>query len=123
MSLHCNDNRLNDWYWLRHKIRCALSPDEPRLVSHLLFDARDLVRQGDLPPWQLFESVFDLLLDTACDHALPWHWRCHCLDHVWQPLRELGRLAGHPAEQLRLRLMTQRLLGVQMQPSLSYSDH
>ena len=56
MSLHCNDNRLNDWYWLRHKIRCALSPDEPRLVSHLLFDARDLARQGDLPPWQLFAN-------------------------------------------------------------------
>jgi len=123
MNLSCDNHRLDEWFWLKHRIRCALAPDEPRLVARLLCTARNLARQDELPAWPLFESVFDLLLDTAGDPALPWHWRCHCLDHVWQPLRDLGRLALRPSDQLRLRLMTQRLLHMQMQPSLTYTDH
>ena len=34
---------LENWRWLSRRIRCALEPDEPRLIEHYLAEGRYLV--------------------------------------------------------------------------------
>ncbi len=90
------DSSLTDrWYRLGTRIRCALEPDEPRLVEQYLCEARYLAAWEPVPAWRLFEKCFQLLLDSSRDIALPWHWRVLCLDHAislyancnaWRPL-------------------------------------
>lgn len=43
--------------------------------------------------WTVAETSFRLLIDTATDTALPWHWRSLCLDQAWRPLRDMERLS------------------------------
>ena len=83
---------LDNWRWLSHRIRCAMSPDEPRLIDHYLAEGRYLVCCTDTSPWTVAMTAFRLLLDTASDRMLPWHWRCLCLDQAWRPLLELRTL-------------------------------
>lgn len=72
----------SDWRWLGQRIRCALAPDDPRLLTRFLNDGHELVVHHDLPAWRIFEGSFQLLLDSATDRALPWHWRC-----LWHAIR------------------------------------
>ncbi len=89
---------LENWRWLSHQIRCAMAPDEPRLIEHYLAEGRYLARCTATPAWNIAQTSLRLLLDTATDTLLPWHWRCLCLDQAWRPLRDL-RSAAHTAEQ------------------------
>jgi hypothetical protein len=69
---------------MSRQIRCALDPDEPRLIEHYLAEGRYLSCCTATSPWTVAETTFRLLLDTAADVALPWHWRSHCLDQAWR---------------------------------------
>jgi hypothetical protein len=79
--------------WMSRQIRCAMDPDEPRLIEHYLAEGRYLACCTATSPWIIAETSVRLLLDTAADIALPWHWRSYGLDQAWQPLRELERLS------------------------------
>lgn len=83
---------LENWRWLSRRIRCALEPDEPRVIDHYLAEGRYLVCCTETSPWTVALTSFRLLLDTACDRMLPWHWRCICLDQAWRPLLQLRTL-------------------------------
>ena len=80
---------LESWRWMSRQIRCGLAPDEPRLIEHYLAEGRYLAACTTTSPWQIAVTTFRLLLDTAGDTALPWHWRTVCLDNAWRPLRDL----------------------------------
>lgn len=62
---------LENWRWLSRRIRCALDPDEPRLIEHYLAEGRYLVCCTETSPWTVALTAFRLLLDTACDRMLP----------------------------------------------------
>lgn len=87
---------LENWRALSLRIRCALEPDEPRLIEHYLAEGRYLARFTATPQPMIAETTFRLLMDTARDTVLPWHWRCLCLDQVWRPLRDLQAIATTP---------------------------
>jgi len=112
---------LEHWHWLKSKIRCALDADDPGLIGRFMAEGSLLVRQGRLSQWCAQSASFCLLLDTAHDRALPWHWRCLCLDHAFAPLSRLCAQAKTPAEQQQVECFTWRL-SHPLAPSLAYLE-
>jgi len=112
---------LEHWHWLKSKIRCALEADDPSLINRFMAEGTRLVRQGRLSDWHAASSSFRLLLDTAHDPALPWHWRCQCLDHAFAPLSTLIAKA-QSAQQLKQIDSFTWQLSKQLVPSLSYLE-
>lgn len=113
---------LENWRGLGLRIRCALEPDEPRLIQHYLAEGRYLTRFTATPPVLIAETTFRLLLSTARDTALPWHWRCLCLDEAWRPLRDVKSLAVSPARWQRWQACERELATCVLQPSISLSE-
>ncbi|WP_256582285.1 FagA protein [Pseudomonas sp. MYb185] len=113
---------LDCWYWQGFRIRCALLPDEPRQLEQHWALGRQLVEHGLLSPWRMSLATLNLMLDSACDPALPWHWRNLCLDNAYRSLYALEHLADGPAQQQMLNRLRNRLATLQMQPSLSLSE-
>ena len=57
MSFEAHDPQaLDHWYWLGTQIRCALDPDEPRLLDQYLGEARYLAGWEGVAAWPLFEK-------------------------------------------------------------------
>lgn len=110
------------WYWQGWRIRCALFSDEPRQLDHYMLHAGLLIEQGVMSPWRVSSTVLRLLLDTASDPALPWHWRSLCLDHVYRPMRVLQHLADDCGKQRSLNQMRNRLATLQLLPSLTPAE-
>lgn len=110
------------WYWQGFRIRCALLPDEPRLLDQHMLHSSLLIERGLMNPWDVASTLLRLLLDTASDPALPWHWRSTCLDYVYRPLQVLQHLADDRAKQHSVSLMRNRLATLQLMPSLSPSE-
>ncbi len=113
---------LENWRGLSLRIRCALEPDEPRLIEHYLAEGRYLARFTATPRPMIAETTFGLLIDTARDTALPWHWRCLCLDQAWRPLRDLQAIASTPARRQRWQTCVHQLANCVLQPSISLSE-
>ncbi|WP_296262248.1 MULTISPECIES: FagA protein [unclassified Pseudomonas] len=113
---------LENWRALSLRIRCALDPDEPRVIEHYLAEGRYLARFTATPQVLIAESTFRLLIDTARDTALPWHWRCLCLDQTWRPLRDLQTLAQSPAQRQRWQAFSHQLATCVLQPSISLAE-
>jgi hypothetical protein len=113
---------LENWRSLALRIRCALEPDEPRLIQHYLAEGRYLARFTATPPVLIAETSFRLLLSTARDTALPWHWRCLCLDQAWRPLRDVRSLAVSLTRQQRWQACVRELATCVLQPSISFSE-
>ncbi|KAF1070847.1 MAG: hypothetical protein GAK45_00677 [Pseudomonas citronellolis] len=113
---------MDRWQRLGMRVRCALDPDEPRLLEQFLGEARYLASWEPVPAWPLFEKSYQLLLDTCRDVALPWHWRQQCLDHAYRPLNELQRLAVDASRRQRLCQLSRRLAEQELAPSLSYPE-
>ena len=113
---------LDHWRALSLRIRCALDPDEPRLIEHYLAEGRYLARFTATPKSLICESTFRLLIDTASDTALPWHWRCLCLDQAWRPLRDMQSLAESAAQQQRVQAFARRLANCALLPSLPLAE-
>jgi hypothetical protein len=112
----------DNWRWLSLQIRCALEPDEPRLIDHYLAEGRYLANCTPTSPWMVAETSFRLLLDTACDRALPWHWRSLCLDLAWRPLRDLRAAASSLEHRRRWQGWAAQLAGCCLKPSLSSTE-
>ena len=74
--------------------------------------------------WQPYAGLvyFHLLLDTASDIALPWHWRSLCLDQAWRPLRDLEKLSQCACRLKRWQSFAWRLATCELLPSISVSD-
>ncbi|WP_263142251.1 FagA protein [Pseudomonas sp. RIT-PI-AD] len=113
---------LDHWHWLKAKIRCALAADEPRLIRRFMVESEAMVHCGLLPSWRAGETTFRLLMDTANDRALPWHWRCLCLDHAYRPLNDLERIADAPERRMRLGLLSRQLAMTELAPSYTYLE-
>lgn len=113
---------LDCWYWQGFRIRCALLPDEPRLLEQHEFHGTQLVIRGRLDAWTMWRTTLELLLDSAADHVLPWHWRTLCLDRAWRPLYALQQLADDRSRQLRLNQLRNRLATLSLSPSLTFHE-
>lgn len=113
---------LDCWHWQGFRIRCALQPDEPRLLDQHEFHGAQLAQQGCIEPWRLTVSTLELLLDTAADRALPWHWRSLCLDRTWRPLFGMQQLACTLEQQRKLNGLRNRLATLRLQPSLIFNE-
>lgn len=111
---------LDHWRWLGQQVRCALRPDEPRVIDHYFAAGRCLARFTPMGPQAVAHTTFRLLLDTACDIALPWHWRNQCLDQAWRPLRDLHGLAEGAAALRCWQAHAQALAQCELLPSISY---
>ncbi|VXD03103.1 conserved hypothetical protein [Pseudomonas sp. 8Z] len=112
----------NCWRWQGFVLRCALRPDEPRLFDVHEWHGRQLVAHGLLDAWRVSRITFELLLDSASDPALPWHWRCLCLDRAYRPLLVLQRLATDLKRQHCLNRLRNRLATLRLEPSLSFNE-
>lgn len=121
-ALHALPPHLENWRGLSLRVRCALDPDEPRLIDHYLAEGRYLARFTATPRAMIAETSFRTLLDTARDTVLPWHWRCLCIDQAWRPLRDLQALAGSCAEQQRFHALAQQLATCVLRPSISLTE-
>lgn len=117
-----NSPCLDCWSWQGFRIRCALLPDEPRLLELHWAQGRELVEHGQIGPWRMSLTTLNLLLDTACDPALPWHWRSLCLDHAYRSLYALQHLAESRRQQHSLNRLRNRLATLHLQPSLTSSE-
>ena len=113
---------LESWRWMSRQIRCALAPNEPRLIEHYLAEGRYLVCCTQTSSWTVALTSFRLLLDTACDRMLPWHWRCLCLDQAWRPLRDLEKLSHCACRLKRWQTFAWQLATCELLPSISHSD-
>ena len=113
---------LDCWHWQGFRIRCALLPDEPRLLDQYEFHGCQLVASGRLDAWRMSVLVLELLLDTASDPALPWHWRSLCLDRAWRPLHSLEKLACNLERQRSLICLRNRLATLRLPPSLTFNE-
>ena len=120
--LHPLPAHLENWRTLSFRIRCALEPDEPRLIDHYLAEGRYLARFTATPQRLIAETSFRLLMDTARDTMLPWHWRSLCVDQAWRPLRDLQALINSPADQQRWQACTWQLATCLLQPSISLTE-
>lgn len=77
---------------LRYKIRNAIQPDNPALISQWL--ALD-----SCPSYyhlheqqKHYEQQFRFLLDTIADELLPGHWRRACLEQIHKPMKALSQI-------------------------------
>ncbi|MFN3986858.1 MAG: hypothetical protein ACK4KV_15290 [Rhodocyclaceae bacterium] len=110
--------------WLRSamRIRCALAPDDPTLIGDHFAQGRMLVHNGRMSDWEVAERDAELLIRTARDKLLPWHWRTLCLDHVHGPLSALRRLASCEATRNRVAEFQWRLATLDLGPPESRRD-
>jgi len=113
---------LEHWRALSLRVRCAFHPNEPRAIEHYLAEGRYLARFTATPHVLIAESTFRLLIDTAHDTVLPWHWRCLCLDQAWRPLRDLQALAHSPLQRQRWQAFAHQLATCVLQPSISLAE-
>jgi hypothetical protein len=113
---------LENWRALSLRIRCGLDPDEPRVIEHYLAEGRYLARFTATPQTLIAECGFRLLIDTARDTVLPWHWRCLCLDQAWRPLRDMQALAHSAFQRQRWQAFAHQLATCVLQPSICLSE-
>ncbi|MFA5679500.1 MAG: FagA protein [Pseudomonas sp.] len=113
---------LTRWQWLGDKIRWALEPNEPRLIEDYLRAGHQLVKPDEPGCWHLTESEFHLLLESAADPNLPWHWRCLCLDHCHRPLNQLQALSSTGERRRRLDELRVRLSTLRLRPSIAMTE-
>ena len=88
---------------LERRVRLALNPNEPRLLSTYLA----LCREFD--SFDTHARAFDLLVETIEDPGLPRHWRCLCLDHLYLALDALSARARSVSEHERRRRAANRM--------------
>lgn len=94
---------------LCYKVRYGLEPDNPQLLA-LWFDMEQTQTiDNEDEQWLLHIAEFRLLLDTFADSIVPHHWRNLCLDHIYRPLSELGRLAKDAHQKSELNSLMHEL--------------
>ena len=48
---------LESWRWMSRQIRCALAPNEPRLIEHYLAEGRYLAGCTPTSPWMIASTT------------------------------------------------------------------
>lgn len=77
-------------------VRCAYNPRRTEILHHYMLAGRRLAHLHPGCEARIQRRTLDLLLHTAADRALPWHWRAACLEHTAWPLaRLISLLGGH----------------------------
>jgi len=101
---------LRRWQRLEITVRCALEAGNPARLGQFIGAAARLVAEDALAEWATHERCFNVLMNTAEDAALPWHWRCMCIDFACRPLARLTTLArGDRARHRRMVELARRL--------------
>ena len=101
---------LRRWQRLEITVRCALQAENPARLGQFIGAAARLVADEVLPDWATHERCFLVLMNTAEDPALPWPWRCMCIDFACRPLARLTTLArGDRVRHRRLVELARRL--------------
>lgn len=82
------------WQTLSQLTRSGEQPD----ACHLLTEYLDLTQalsigQNRTCQLQLYYIVYTDLLEAICDPLVSRHWRENCLNHLFQPILVLNRLA------------------------------
>lgn len=80
------------WERIGLGVRCAYNPLRPEVLQHYLQAGRQLSRRQPGREAWIQKRMLDLLLSTAADPALPWHWRAVCLEQTAWPLARLASL-------------------------------
>ena len=116
--------QLEHWRWLGNQIRCALRPDDARLILQYLAAARQIGASKDssLTTWDTTSHALELLLDTAADEVLPETWRIQCLELAQLPLVELRQLACSATEKARSAQLAERHAGQHIRPAPRFDD-
>jgi len=73
-------------------VRCAWNPQRPEVLHHYVQAGRRLSRLQPPREAAIQRRMLALLLHTATDEALPWHWRAMCLEQTAWPLARLTSL-------------------------------
>jgi hypothetical protein len=93
-TVHALEQR---WERIGLGVRCAYNPQRPEVLQHYVQAGRRLSSLNPAQEARVQRRMLELLLHTAADVALPWHWRAACLEHTAWPLARLTRLLGGPA--------------------------
>lgn len=83
---------LRRWDRIGIGVRCAYNPFCACGLRAYLQVARQVIAAGARPEVQVHLRSLTVLLQTARDQALPWHWRSVCLDYAAMPLARLKTL-------------------------------
>ena len=84
---------------LRNRIRWGDFPDEPNILYSYIDICKGVAGSGDKEfSKNTFFNLIDLLLETACDPCVPYHWRSLCLNNIYHPLYALSDLAENEYE-------------------------
>lgn len=94
---------------LQDKIRFALEPENPGLLSEYLSHHAVRNDMTKTKHQQVLEEQFRLLLDTMADECLPVHWRQQCLDHIYMPLSALWRISDTEKNRTQVRQLFSEL--------------
>lgn len=104
---------IEQWYWLRMRVRLGLWPNEPAVIAAMLQQGMYLGLLRPAQAWSLGVEMADCLLAAAADRTLPRHWRRWCLQGCEQVLPCLQRVAQDETHRTiiqRFRRQQQRLL-------------
>jgi len=85
---------LRRWDRIGIGVRCAYNPFCSCSLRAYLQVARQVIATRACPEAQVHKRTLCVLLLTARDAALPWHWRSVCLEHATLPLARLQSLLG-----------------------------
>lgn len=83
------------WDRLGLVVRCAYHPYCACPLRRYLEVGQRVIDADALPALRVHRRVFELLLQTARDEALPGFWRAACVDHAVLPLARLQELLAH----------------------------
>ena len=112
-SLSSTDNHLEfGLKIIRDKIRFGHEPDNPTLIP-LWLNQESVLCPNIHEPIELhrdhYEKQFRLLLETIVDELVPSHWRQLCLNHIYQPLGALKRIADDKQSEQDLQRLVHEL--------------
>lgn len=88
---------------LCHKIRFAEEPDNPDLLHRWLSLFETSKQLSSQERWRTLLIQHQLLIATLSDTRLPLSWRCHCLENIYLPLREMAQMAQSERERHETR--------------------
>lgn len=94
---------------LRNKIRYAIEPDQPQILSLWLAMEHEAVGDDTSLHWDMYKSQFELLLESASDELNNLNWRYWCLDNINRPLMNLQRLIQNEQDHKEFRALCETL--------------
>ncbi|MBJ7549921.1 MULTISPECIES: hypothetical protein [Marinomonas] len=77
---------------IEQTIKRGVASDSPNVLYHYLDTSEAYAEQlGISESYNLYKRVYQVLLETVCDAAVPMHWRELCLNAINRPLLQLKR--------------------------------